>query len=186
MGFRGVNGFVEFVVEGFVRCFDWREMRFVFRGAGGGSGGRTIGFGDFRASFDESIKCRRGARAGGFLRGGGSKSSPLHEGFGEEEVLIRAKRVVEHGPVRICARIMSFLGSSCTCHSSGRIPDGSRRRSYTLFFRLLSSTSSTIRSVTPFHSCTSSRASRDGRRNGWRSAMPTPPGLFRSISGTGT
>lgn len=109
MGFREMNGFVEFVVERFVRCFDWRGMWFVFRRGGGGSGGRTIGFDDFRASFDESIKCRRGARAGGCLRGGGSKSSPLHERFCEKKVLIGAKRVVEHRPVRICARIMSFF-----------------------------------------------------------------------------
>ena len=63
--------------------------------------------------------------------------------------------------------------------------EGSRRKSYTLFLRLLSSTSSTIRSVTPFHSCFSSCASRGGRRNGWRSAIPIPPGFFRSTSGTG-
>lgn len=80
MGFHKTGGFIEFVIKGFVR-FLWRRRRFVFRNGGG-----TIGFGESRSSFDETIECWCGAWARSRLRWSGSKSSPLHELMTEEEV----------------------------------------------------------------------------------------------------
>lgn len=59
-----MDGFIEFVVERFVRFFGWRGRRFVFRG-----GGEGFVFDDQGTTFDDSIKCRPDAWAGGLLGG---------------------------------------------------------------------------------------------------------------------